>query len=73
MELLPDEEIVYNALFHDPGRGSDAPRRSLNLRPSEHMTFLREVRAAEAGLRTQLDGQLKRGEGYRTHNRWWVW
>lgn len=73
VELLPDEEIVYNALFHNPGRGSDAPRSSLNLRPSEHMTFLREVRAAEAGLRTQLDGQLKRGEGYRTHNRWWVW
>ena len=34
------------------------------------MTFLR---AAEAGLRRQLDEQLKRGEGYRTHNRWWVW
>ncbi len=73
VELLPDEEIVYNALFHDPGRGSDAPRSSLNLRPSEHMTFLREVRAAEAGLRRQLAGQLKRGQGYRTHNRWWVW
>jgi len=73
VELLPDEEIVYKALFHNPGRGSDAPRSSLNLRPSEHMTFLREVRAAEAGLRRQLAGQLKRGEGYRTHNRWWVW
>ncbi|HJM65126.1 MAG TPA: DUF2207 domain-containing protein, partial [Roseibacillus sp.] len=26
IELLPDEEIVYNALFHDASPGSDAPR-----------------------------------------------
>ncbi|MDE0596482.1 MAG: DUF2207 domain-containing protein [Roseibacillus sp.] len=73
VELLPDEEIVYNALFHDASPGSDAPRGSLTLGQSGRRLYGQVFRAAEAGLRTQLDEQLKRGEGYRTHNRWWVW
>ena len=72
VELLPDEEIVYNALFHDASPGSDAPRGSLTLGQSGRRLYGQVFRAAFAGLRTQLDGQLKRGEGYRTHNRWWV-
>ena len=72
VELLPDEEIVYNALFHDASPGSDAPRGSLTLGQSGWRLYGQVFRAAEAGLQTQLDEQLKRGEGYRTNNRWWV-
>ncbi|MDP7309441.1 MAG: DUF2207 domain-containing protein, partial [Roseibacillus sp.] len=72
IELLPDEEIVYNALFHDASPGSDAPRGSLTLGQSGRRLYGQVFRAAEAGLQTQLDEQLKRGEGYRTNNRWWV-
>ena len=69
-ELLPDEEAVYRTLFHDPGPREDAPRESLTLGYSKHRDFFR---VAIAGLKTQLDEQLKRGEAFRKNNRGWVW
>ncbi len=70
VKLLPDEEIVYNALFHHPGPREDGPRESLTLGYSEHRDYFR---AAIVGLKMQLDEKLKRGEAFRKNNRGWVW
>ncbi|MAF23099.1 MAG: hypothetical protein CMP26_10930 [Roseibacillus sp.] len=72
VKLLPDEEIVYRALFHDPSSGVDAPRGRLTLGESGQKLYGTVFRGAIRGLQEMLSGRLKRGEDYRKRNGWWV-
>ena len=72
VKLLPDEEIVYRALFHDPSSGVDAPRGRLTLGESGQKLYGPVFRAAIRGLQEMLSGRFKRGEDYRKRNGWWV-
>ena len=72
VKLLPDEEMVYNALFHDPSPGADASRETLTLGQSGRKLYGDVFREAVKGLQKTLSGRLKRGEGYRKKNGWWV-
>ena len=72
-ELLPDEEIVYNALFHDPAPGADAPRETLALGQSARKLYGDVFTRAAAGLQAELLARVKRGEDYRKKNGRWVW
>ena len=72
VKLLPDEEIVYHALFHDPSSGVDAPRGRLTLGESGQKLYGPVFRAAIRGLQEMLSGRFKRGEDYRKRNGWWV-
>ena len=72
VELLPDEEMVYNALFHHPSPGADASRETLTLGQSGRKLYGDVFRGAVNGLQKTLSGRLKRGEDYRKKNGWWV-
>ena len=72
VKLLPDEELVYNALFYDPSPGADASRETLTLGQSGRKLYGDVFRGAVNGLQKTLSGRLKRGEDYRKKNGWWV-
>ena len=65
VELLPDEAVVYHALFNALGS-----RGSLTLGSSAHR---HKFDAAIAGLHANLHERLKRGRGYQANNRALVW
>ena len=70
VELLPDEAVVYHALFNAPGSRGNVARESLTLGSSAHR---HKFDAAIAGLHAKLHARLKRGRGYQANNRAWVW
>ncbi|MBL50179.1 MAG: hypothetical protein CMP28_14700 [Roseibacillus sp.] len=70
LELLPDEAVVYHALFNAPASRGDMARESLTLGSSAPRD---KCDAAIAGLHAHLHASLKRGRGYQAKNRVWVW
>jgi hypothetical protein len=72
VKLLPDEELVYNALFYDPSPGAEASRETLTLGQRGRKLYGEAFARASDGLEKNLQARFGRGEDYRKKNGWWV-